>query len=125
MGQQAMKEVQHFLGEGGRNAWIKALGYSVYIKRAHHHINGVTENTFDIANIQAKNMLTRPGRFWELVQRSGDLAKNISGLEYIYIECVHNQRLARSLRSRGWHELETEPPSFYLKISELNVWHGA
>lgn len=119
-----MLEINKFLASNLRHAWVAALGYDVYIKKGRHYLQGEIKNTVDISSVHSADPNSTPGRFWELVQKIGAQAEETRSLEYVYIECVLSYKLASSLRHRGWIEVNTEPPSFYLKITELKVWHS-
>jgi len=116
--------MEQFLASAGPNAWIESMGYSVYVRKASHYVNGSVRDTLDIASIQRLD--GSPKRFWELIQRTGEAAKFRLGIEYVYIENVINPTLAASLRGRRWTEIYPDDcaPSFYIKVSDINVWHS-
>lgn len=118
-----MVNMEHFLASEGANAWIESMGYSVYARKAAHYVDGSVKDTVDIASVQ--RLAGSPRRFWELVQRTGEAAKFRLGIEYVFIENVLNPTLAQSLRRRQWTEIyDACVPSFYIKVSDLNVWHS-
>lgn len=118
-----MNVMESFLESQTRNSWIDALGYSLYVRKGKHYLDGKSSRTIDIASVQCMGIA---GRFWEVVQKTGAIAA-CHGIEYILIENVLNETLATSLRKKQWQEIMYDgglAPSFYVKISDLNVCHS-
>ena len=84
----------------------------VYARRTvTHFIDECPVVTLDIARVHVQPRLRGRGRFTALL--SGLVAR--VQLDAVYIENVHNERLAAHLSRNGWHIHQPwhEPPSFW------------
>lgn len=89
--------LQEFINQtGARNAHVKHRDFkTLYVRHAHHVINGEVHQTFDIASVESK----RPGRgaFTRLLEQElNDLDKTI------YVESVLNPKFACWLERNGF-----------------------
>jgi len=118
-----MSQVIKFLSGKERNAWLRARGFDVYVRKGFHRVDGDVITCFDIANIEQQDEAKRgKGKFKAFVVELKKLlesdAKLRGDIKAIYVESVLNKRLESSLPSMGFkREPNTEPPSFSMKLT--------
>jgi hypothetical protein len=83
-----------------RNAWVMHENIDIYVRRSFHVLDGKSVDTFDLANMNAPLHTRGHGELWAAI----DLVKAAEPERTLYIENVLNERLAASLRARGWTE---------------------
>ena len=109
-----MITLNEFLASDLRNSHVKHPEFRLlYVRKAHHMVDGAVVHTFDVANIVAR----REGRgtFGRLVAELLEIQA-----APIYVECVMSPRFGRHLESMGFEAVgsDTIPsPSYVLKRS--------
>lgn len=83
-----------------RNAWVTWDHIDIYVRRSRHCVDGAMYDTFDLANMNSPEETRGKGSFWALVEH----VKTRQMLP-LYVESLLNERLAESLRKRGWIEV--------------------
>lgn len=109
-----MKLEEFITNSNVRNAWVEYKNINIYVRRAAHMIDQKLHRTFDLANMNAAEETRGSGNLWRIVEMLSDAS--IIDPRILYVENVQNQRLAESLRTRGWIEIKTGssfPSSFY------------
>jgi GNAT superfamily N-acetyltransferase len=99
-------------GELSSNPELSDGVMRVYARRAtSHFINGDAVVTLDIARVHVQRRLRGRGRFTALLSGLVEHAQ----ADAVYVENVHNERLAAHLHRDGWHIHQPGhvPPSFW------------
>lgn len=96
------------------NDWLRAGGYSVYVRSGRRNIDGNFRTTLEIASVHIDEDLR--GRGW--FSRFLVFAEEHSPWEILWVECVENPRLADHFRRRtDWIQVPIERdkdwPTFY------------
>ena len=81
-----------------RQQWVTFNMINLYIRRSRHLIDGSVRDTFDFANMSAPEAFRSSGSLWQAIE----LAESSHERRVVFIENVHSERLAESLRRRGW-----------------------
>ena len=115
--------VDSFVVEGinrmGMRAYLDVKGFSsLFMRIAHHQVNGKLTKTLDIGNVEVDPKLRNTGHFKALVRHCRALC-----LEHklaLYVECVHNPILERYLLRSGFASDGMElGPSFSLSLDQM------
>lgn len=96
--------LQQFIQAKARNAWVWHGTLEVYVRHDTHYVERILTNFLTIANV-VNRAGTGKGDFWRMVEA----VERWTTLP-LRIEQVLNQRLATSLRARGW--VEYQPDNF-------------
>jgi len=104
-----IEQLRDFLNGHHRNQWLLSTDdeMQVYVRHAHHLINGQPTETLDIANVEVAT--TGKGTFTRFLE----MAERLNPHQAIFIENVMSERFANYFRRRGWGEMPTNPPCFY------------
>ena len=113
----SLQTLEEFLAATGKKAWptnayVRAPGFKeLYVRRTRRFLNGVwVDSVLDLARGEA----TKPGRgaFTKLVT---DLLER--GIP-LYVECVQNERLAKTLERWGFTRLDHPGSPSFFKLPE-------
>lgn len=88
---------------------------TAYVRHAKRIINRKMMDTFDIAKVDVEEEHQRKGHFKQFVL---DIA-NASPWPYLYVECVHNEDLARYLDRDGWQKFPSDEKCYFKSRDEI------
>lgn len=99
----ATLDLDAFIKSGHRNSWIYQLinghGYNIYVRKSVRYIESSMQTSLDLANIEADIPGTGSLRnLLDLFEKSSSKAE----LQIVYVENVHNKRLAEFLKRRSY-----------------------
>jgi GNAT superfamily N-acetyltransferase len=120
-------ELDRFVAKGvngfGARAYLDIEGFNaLYMRIAHHRVDGSLVKTLDISSIEVEEGLRGRGIFKLLVNHCEKLCMQ-HGLS-LYVECVHNDQLERHLVSAGFSSDGLDiGPSFSLSLSSIKAKH--
>ena len=103
-----------FLDGTYQRAWLNIGPYALYVRKAHHMVDGRIVKTFDLAN--AINRGHMYGGFWEIYAAMCSQAK-ARNIQYLYLESILNERLLHAYLARGCVHIQgSNPPCAYRKL---------
>lgn len=120
-------ELDRFVAKGvsgfGARAYLDIEGFNaLYMRIAHHRVDGALVKTLDISSIEVEDRLRGKGIFKSLVNHCEKLCIQ-HGLS-LYVECVHNDQLERYLVSAGFSSDGLDiGPSFSLSLASIKAKH--
>lgn len=99
-----MKELDEFLSEGQRNAWIQSdnKDMDLYIRRAYRIVESQTyNNVLDLANLKVRHDVQGTGVFTRYLPVIEQIAKQ-HGCSGIFIENIMEPRFAEFFKRNGY-----------------------
>lgn len=105
----------------GSRAYLDVAGFqALYMRIAHHRVEGDLVKTLDISSIEVEPKFQNKGYFKALVIHCEQLC-----IQYnlaLYVECVHNADLEKHLRKAGFSSDGLEiGPSFSMSVERIKL----
>lgn len=109
----ADKSSQFFEIAGRRPLWLYSKANSMFVRDSCHRIGHRMYKTFDFANFNNKPQYMGLGITVEAIE----WWHTQHDREATWIECVHNEELARVLEEKGWIREPTSQDIHYYKLT--------
>ena len=116
-------ELDRFVASGvermGARAYLDVVGFrALYMRIAHHRVDGALAKTLDISSIEVEPEFQNKGYFKALVTHCEQLC-----IQYnlgLCVECVHNADLEKHLRKAGFTDDGLDiGPSFSMSVERI------